>query len=217
MLKRYYSIEEAAEFLTLESGQRINRMDVLTLARHGDVRLCTWFDGRIELGVCDNDPINPSADLEDTFSFKGYIQIPKDAITPSGGEVSFHPEDAIEIMFYNGPPIAGITYPWFLNQITSNCDNAVIPTHDLLNLSTKKQDDAKLQADNPHKSFLLTKLNLASYIYWANVDKNDPGTHPKNEQVAAWLEDHGFTKTLAEKAATIIRPEWVPKGRKPEE
>ncbi|PXX07516.1 hypothetical protein C8R27_1513 [Nitrosomonas ureae] len=217
MLKRYYSIEEAAEFLTSEHKQTITRMDVLTLARHGDVRLCTWFDGRIELGVCDNDPINPSADLEDTFSFIGYIQIPKDAITPSGGEVSFHPEDSIEIMFYKGPPIAGITFPWFLNQITSNCDNAVIPAQDLINLSQKKQDDAKFQADNPHKSSKLSMLNQASYEFWANADKNDSGTHPKNEQVAAWLEERGFTKTLAEKGATIIRPEWVPQGRKPEE
>ena len=35
--------------------------------------------------------------------------------------------------------------------------------------------------------------------------------------LAAWLVKQGLSPTLADKAATIIRPEWVPTGRKPEE
>lgn len=63
----------------------------------------------------------------------------------------------------------------------------------------------------------LAKMNQASMKFWSNADRDDRGTHPDNATVAAWLVQHGFSPTLADKAATIIRPEWAPTGRKPEE
>ena len=60
-------------------------------------------------------------------------------------------------------------------------------------------------------------MNQAAVKFWGNADRYDRGTHPDNVTVASWLQKRRFSATLADKAATIIRPEWVPTGRKPEE
>ncbi len=72
-------------------------------------------------------------------------------------------------------------------------------------------------ADRAHVSDKLAKMNQAAAKFWANAARDDRGTHPDNATVAAWLVQQGFSSTLAKKAATIIRPEWAPTGRKPEE
>ncbi len=78
--------------------------------------------------------------------------------------------------------------------------------------------DVPTPTNRAHVSNKLAKLNQAAFRFWANADRDDRGTHPSNDDVAAWLADQaGFSSTLADKAATIIRPEWVPVGRKPEE
>lgn len=71
--------------------------------------------------------------------------------------------------------------------------------------------------DRAHVSDKLAKMNQAAAKFWGNADRDDRGTHPDNATVTAWLAQQGFSATLADKAATIIRPEWVPTGRKPEE
>ena len=68
-----------------------------------------------------------------------------------------------------------------------------------------------------HASEKLTRMNQAAAKFWSNVDRSDRGTHPENAMVADWLIKQGFSQTLASKAATILRPEWAPTGRKPEE
>lgn len=71
--------------------------------------------------------------------------------------------------------------------------------------------------DHAHVSGNLAKLNLAATKFWANADRDDRSTHPSNTDVVNWLVEHGFSKKTAEAGATIIRPEWAPSGRKPEE
>jgi hypothetical protein len=71
--------------------------------------------------------------------------------------------------------------------------------------------------DRAHVSDRLAKTNQAAAKFWANADRADRGTHPENAIVSAWLVERGFSKTLADSAATIIRPEWAPTGRKPEQ
>jgi hypothetical protein len=68
-----------------------------------------------------------------------------------------------------------------------------------------------------HVSDKLALMNQAAARFWTNVDRNDRGTHPNNAKVSAWLEKQGFSSTQANSASSIIRPEWVPTGRKPEE
>lgn len=70
--------------------------------------------------------------------------------------------------------------------------------------------------DHANRSNYLSLLNQASARFWSNADRNDGATHPKNQDVAWWLEQRGLSSTLAAKAASIIRPEWAPVGRKPD-
>lgn len=72
-------------------------------------------------------------------------------------------------------------------------------------------------AEHPYRSKKLAILNQAATRFWGNADPNDKGTHPNNSDVVAWLVLNRFTETLAEKGATIIRPDWAFTGRKPEE
>jgi len=74
-----------------------------------------------------------------------------------------------------------------------------------------------IPASRAHVSDKLAKMNQAAAKWWANANRYDRGTHPDNATVTAWLVEQGFSQTLAASAATIIRPEWVPTGRKPEE
>jgi hypothetical protein len=79
-------------------------------------------------------------------------------------------------------------------------------------------NDAKISL-SPQKGVVSNKLaylNQASQKFWANADRDDRATHPKNVDVEAWLVVRGYSQTLAEKAATIVRPEWAETGRKPE-
>ena len=62
----------------------------------------------------------------------------------------------------------------------------------------------------------LSWLMQAARRHWARADPDDPSTHPSISTVAAWLIDKGMSKTLAEKGASIIRPDWAHVGRKPE-
>lgn len=72
------------------------------------------------------------------------------------------------------------------------------------------------QTDRSHVSDELALLNQAARHWWANASKDDPTTQPDKAKVVAWLIERGMTKSLAEHAATIIRPEWAHTGRKPD-
>ncbi len=80
-------------------------------------------------------------------------------------------------------------------------------------------DKANAPGGRDHVSDKLARMNQASLRFWGNADRDDRGTHPDNAMVADWLinEEKSFTQTLADKAATIIRPKWAPTGRKPEQ
>jgi len=69
---------------------------------------------------------------------------------------------------------------------------------------------------NHNKSTKLLALDQASLKFWSNADRDDRATHPDNKDVIRWLIERGFSETLADKAATIIRPEWAGTGRKPD-
>jgi len=76
---------------------------------------------------------------------------------------------------------------------------------------------ATASTDRAHVSEKLATLNQAAEKYWKNASHSEPDTQPKNSEVSQWLQEQGFSKTVADKGATIIRPDWVPTGRKPEQ
>ncbi|MBT9516530.1 MAG: hypothetical protein IV112_07545 [Methyloversatilis discipulorum] len=60
----------------------------------------------------------------------------------------------------------------------------------------------------------LVLLNQASRKWWANADRDDGTTHPRNSEVEEWLKSEGMAESKATSAASIIRPEWAVKGRR---
>lgn len=70
-------------------------------------------------------------------------------------------------------------------------------------------------ANNPNKSEQLSALNLASNKFWGNADREEKTTWPNTKKVCSWLVKNGYSLTLAEKAASIIRPEWAGSGVRP--
>jgi hypothetical protein len=70
------------------------------------------------------------------------------------------------------------------------------------------------EKERAHLSNDLAILNQAATKFWANADPSDDTTHPINSIVSTWLIQRGFSATLADKGATIIRPEWATTGRK---
>lgn len=84
------------------------------------------------------------------------------------------------------------------------------------NGSTLGEKKPQIDKINNHVSNYLAILNQASSKFWANADPKDSDTHPLNTEVAAWLVQRDFSSTLADKGATIIRPEWATTGRKPD-
>lgn len=96
-------------------------------------------------------------------------------------------------------------------------DAVIVVRTEALREFERHGNDTPLPTSRAHVSDKLAKLNQAAAKFWANADHDDRGTHPDNSTVTAWLIEQGFSQSLADKAATIIRPEWVPTGRKPEE
>ena len=83
--------------------------------------------------------------------------------------------------------------------------------------ASEKSAFSRASDDRGYVSDKLATLNQAAYRFWANAAREDRASQPTNIEVEAWLVEHGYSKTLAERGATIIRPNWVPPGRKPEE
>jgi|CXWL01.1.fsa_nt_gi hypothetical protein len=233
MLKRYYSINDAADFLNFELKQNLNASDILEIAARGQIRLCIWFDGLVVAFLYD---LPESRAWGPPHDFRGYIKIPSEKIRPSGGIVYFESIEIAEVVKLQSSEEFKLPYICSANfwgtytcdvetgdikchEFKTNINDAVIPTEDILALlsTSPKKEASQINATNQHKSNMLMILNQASNKFWANINKNDPGTYPKKVAVVAWLEENGFSQTLAEKGATIIRPEWVPVGRRPEE
>lgn len=83
-------------------------------------------------------------------------------------------------------------------------------------VARKLREGSAAKSGRDHVSDKLAALNQAAFRFWGSASRDDAGTHPKSDDVAAWLQRKGFSGVLAEKGATIIRPEWAPLGRKPQ-
>jgi hypothetical protein len=147
------------------------------------------------------------------------VPLPSDAnLTPEErSTLSWHPTGNL-----NEP---ALPFPCSLDDLRAflesaglyGCIDAFDMADWILSKTQEARNNALLPASRAHVSEKLAFLNQAAMKFWANADPDDRGTHPDNATVAAWLEKQGFSQTLADKAATIIRPEWASTGRKPEE
>lgn len=78
-------------------------------------------------------------------------------------------------------------------------------------------DSNQTSSTREHYSDKLAILNQAADRFWKNAKRLDRETHPLNAEIEGWLVERGFSSSLAKSAATIVRPDWAPVGRKPEE
>lgn len=69
---------------------------------------------------------------------------------------------------------------------------------------------------HPNRSDNLVWLIQASEKFWANADRDDKTTWHNKAEIASWLVSKGYSESLAKHAATIISPNWLESGRKPE-
>jgi hypothetical protein len=72
--------------------------------------------------------------------------------------------------------------------------------------------------DMPSAEHYTSQLKLligAADKFWKNADPKDVESYRTNQEVAEWLTQHGLSKRQANVGATIIRPKWAAKGRKP--
>jgi hypothetical protein len=134
--------------------------------------------------------------------------------------VEFVDEKKVGINYFieNGIPVYQTDRGHFVPQTLHEDVTLVIRTDSLLEFQQTMNRAPETKSSNfAHLSDKLAILNQAAVKWWANADRQDRGTHPDNSTVVTWLIDRGFSQTLADKAATIIRPDWAPTGRKPEE
>jgi hypothetical protein len=79
--------------------------------------------------------------------------------------------------------------------------------------------EPSVSSTNPNESEQLRVLRLAAQMFWANANRDDKTTHPKNAKVEEWLKANprNFNARLATAGATLIRPKWAARGRPSEE
>lgn len=90
---------------------------------------------------------------------------------------------------------------------------------ELADLPEQSTKPLRLQSKfEDHVSKKLAALNEAAHKFWGspNIRKDDSSTYPRHDEIEAWLVKQsgaGFSVSLAEKGASIIRPDWVREGR----
>ena len=115
MLKKYYRLTEAAEFLSSESGERITKDDVIHLAVRKDISLCVWFSGWLiscEIETYTAEPESFSVyEIPRPAFFRGYVAIPY--IDPDETEVSIGGTWIVDRI--------GIYYGTDIDEMASGC------------------------------------------------------------------------------------------------
>lgn len=96
-------------------------------------------------------------------------------------------------------------------------DSVIVVRTEALRELENPEETKQVKTSHDNRSDQLQIMNQASFKFWNDVNINDRVKHPDNSKVAEWLMARGFSKSTARIAASIIRPEWAPVGRKPEE
>lgn len=201
MLKRYYGLSEAAEFLSAEHKRQISVSDVMEMAARREIRLCLWCDG--VLGIFEYQEIGVSTRfLGPPYSFCGYIGVPARSIAPRGGLPRFDQVFVVEEIHppeSKMPQLPHVDYPQFVGFIgdhesilnmgangvrsallnctllpvpfTPNIDEMVVPAADLLGLSPNKS----AQRDKPGERAETTYLNIIGGLLNLMLSKTPAG------------------------------------------
>lgn len=220
MLKRYYSLSDAAAFLASENLMAMRVFDVLELACRGEIRLCFWFDGELmRFGSGDFGEFGPpDPSRYCVYSMKGYIRIPLHSIGPFSEEFEFEHAEGIEIIRSpdGGFPV-GTEYPdeilgkwaWEPDDMESLADGsatiihvpfvvpldeALVPAVDLLGLARQKgKDGARHRGHEKHQGAETRARDTLLTIIAALADQAgiDPSERGAAARIAEWTEHFG--------------------------
>lgn len=210
MLKRYCGIEEAAEFLTSDTGGKINAKDVLDFAARGFIGFCIRFDGRIELSSYYPDSMPELEPIMANKWFKGYLKIPKESIWLNKKEFCVSFAEIIEALDSGSKednwlahgktrvaarPIKSVDVKTSIVEygvFIVDTEEALIPTQDLLKFRSKNKETEKLGEDSEkplattERNSLLTIIGLMANDGYGN-DLSKPYPLAKEIQEAAEL------------------------------
>lgn len=153
--------------------------------------MCAWFDGGL---ILIKDPLSKlePGDLpycSPGHAFKGYMQIPIEMISPGSKKIYFYPMLIIEAITHLNdhlpmkadPPnsFASSNYykemdDYLFGPISVDCNDALIPTEDLLNLSSKKVNSEKQLTTSERNTFLTIIGLMAKDGYKDDLKKPYP-------------------------------------------
>lgn len=109
MLKRYYTLQEAADYLSEKLEPKMGASDILELAARGSLRLCYWYIGRLmRFEAQEENPFDYQPPSQMGINFRGYIQVPSYAVTPRGGDIELSKVAAFEAIHKT---------PWPANEV----------------------------------------------------------------------------------------------------
>lgn len=234
--KDYLAFAELAERWGCESKDihyLISERELVpSIVWNGPAVACRWADDD-GTGVCLNDIAHEDVSNPEVVTLRGWVflKLPR-TVGPYRYRFSFATHNAYASTKESGPDAwfrliesrhdyrtAEVESEWlemnsvFMLNVVEDCELVFQPG--LIPGKTETVNQPRVSmAGRGYVSDKLATLNQAATRWWANADRNDASTHPTNAAVAAWLIDRGFSETLADKAATIVRPEWAPTGRK---
>lgn len=73
MVKRYYSLDEAAVYLSEKTGKKVSLRDLFDLIQLRAVRLCCWYAGYITLLHMNEDGYHGDDIILGFYRFRGYV------------------------------------------------------------------------------------------------------------------------------------------------
>ena len=169
MLKKYYGVEEAVEYLSELHKQRISKRDVLELGVRGDIRLCFWVDGVITKF---KDNFEGAEFVGGGGSFRGYALIPPLHISLKGKMSGIRSLEIVEVVDYDSTrgsdQLDKIEWPEIYSVYkcseetgaitpvsqTVKTKAILIPAIDLLNLSSITKSTSKHLGDRAETTYL---------------------------------------------------------------
>lgn len=101
-MKKYYSIKEAAEYLANQINEDISESDVLDLAARGSFRLCIWLQCNVAIFYQPLESYQTYKPLCINKRFRGYVQIPQEAISSKHEKFEIFYAEPIEPMKEKG-------------------------------------------------------------------------------------------------------------------
>lgn len=214
MKTNYYTLDEAASFLTEELSDKITPDAVLRFAasRESGLDLCIYFHGALEFQQENTEEggLWPSFCIANNF--RGYIKIPVDAIHPDRDSFSPFPYARIIEELSNGiftdPSAEKVLFPTlYARRIESMDSSSIIPFHPqdatTLNilLEPLAQEPIPIPFEANRSESLIPEKSLCDFL-----KKNKKTEQPEPQSAASITKAEIDENAFEEKLAALFDP-----------